>query len=194
MRSIIATGLTLTLAAFLTASASADHGMGMGMGMGGGDHHKKFEPPRLMLSFHAMYGVDGGFIGDANPIRGVPGDEAPWEVAKSVHGFLTTSGHLFINVRGLVFKDSPLVQPPTLIGMNDEAEFRGLVSCLTEADDGSTPTANVMTDGFPADAHGNSVINAKLILPNPCVAPVVFILAGSEFKWFAVTGFEAPEN
>ncbi|MFI5314580.1 MAG: hypothetical protein ACHQ6T_02685 [Myxococcota bacterium] len=191
MRSIIATGLTLTLAAFLTASASADHGI-ISMGMGGGGEHKKPEIPRLMLSFHSMYGVDGGFIGDANPIRGVVGDEAPWEVAKSVRGFLTTSGHLFINVRGLVFKDDPSV-PPELRGKNDEAQFRGLVSCLTE-DGAATPTANVTSVGFPADANGNSVINAKLTLPNPCVAPVVFIMAGSEDKWFAVTGFEAPDN
>jgi hypothetical protein len=31
-------------------------------------------------------------------------------------------------------------------------------------------------------------------LPNPCVAPVVFILAGSEDKWFAVTGFESKSG
>jgi hypothetical protein len=28
-------------------------------------------------------------------------------------------------------------------------------------------------------------------LPNPCVAPVIFVLAGSEDKWFSVTGFES---
>jgi hypothetical protein len=33
--------------------------------------------------------------------------------------------------------------------------------------------------------------NAHVTLPNPCVAPVIFVLAGSEDKWFSVTGFES---
>ena len=33
-----------------------------------------------------------------------------------------------------------------------------------------------------------------MTLPNPCVAPVIFVLAGSEDKWFSVTGFEAEED
>src|SRR5262249_40968097 len=53
---------------------------------------------------------------------------------------------------------------------------------------------NVTTAGFPASASGDSDIDAQLALPSPCVAPVVFILAGSEDKWFAVTGFEASDS
>jgi hypothetical protein len=30
-------------------------------------------------------------------------------------------------------------------------------------------------------------------LTNPCIAPIVFILAGSEDKWFAVNGFESED-
>jgi len=37
-------------------------------------------------------------------------------------------------------------------------------------------------------------IKAKIDLPNPCVAPIITVLAGSEDKWFAVTGFEAEEE
>ena len=33
-----------------------------------------------------------------------------------------------------------------------------------------------------------------MTLPNPCVAPIVFVLAGSEDKWFSVTGFESEEQ
>ena len=97
-----------------------------------------------------------------------------------------------ILVRGLVFKDDPSV-PPQLRGKNDETEFRGLVSCLTE-DGNNVVTKNVVTEGFPANVNGDSFINAKIELPNPCVAPVIMVLAGSEDKWFAVTGFEAEEN
>jgi hypothetical protein len=139
-----------------------------------------------------MYGVDGPFVGEENPIRGVIGDELPWEIAQFIRGNLNTAGRLKIAVRGLVFKDDPSV-PPELIGKNDETEFRGLVSCLTEKKN-RVVTKNVITEGFPATVDGNSFINAKIELPNPCVAPIIMVLAGSENKWFAVTGFEAGED
>jgi len=138
-------------------------------GMGGKDDPQKHDP-RLLVSFGSMYGVDGPFVGDTNKIRGVPGDELPWEIARSARGFLTTSGHLVIAVKGLVFKDDPTV-PAELRGTNDEAQFRGLVSCLTEAGD-SVAEANVVTPGFAANARGDSFIDARLTLPNPCVAPI----------------------
>jgi hypothetical protein len=150
-------------------------------------HH----PPQTILAFETMYGVDGPFL-EPNTIRGVPGDEAPWVIAKA-KGSLDTEGHLIIFVKGLVFKDDPLVQPPELIGTNDEPEFRGLVSCLTEQGD-AVVEANVITAGFPATGSGNSFIHAKVDLPNPCVAPIIMVLAGSEEKWFAVTGFESEED
>lgn len=146
----------------------------------------------IILDFQTMYGVDGPFVGEDNPIRGVNGDELPWEIEKSISGKLDTQGNLMISVRGLVFKDDPSV-PPDLIGKNDETEFRGLVSCLTEDGD-NVVTQNVITEGFPADEDGNSSINAKIELPNPCVAPIIMVLAGSEDKWFAVTGFEKEED
>jgi hypothetical protein len=150
------------------------------------------KPAPVILLFRTMYGVDGPFVGETNPIRGVIGDEAPWEIAGFVRGRLDSKGHLVILVRGLVFKDDPRV-PPELVGKNDEEEFRGLVSCLTEEGD-SVVTKNVTTEGFPATTRGDSFIHADIELPNPCVAPIVMVLAGSEDKWFAVTGFEAEEK
>ena len=144
-----------------------------------------------LISFDTMYGVDGPFVGDANPIQGIPGDELPWAIAKSIKGDLDTDGHLRIDVKGLVFKDDPSV-PPDLRGKNDESDFRGAVSCLTEDGD-SVVTANVFTAGFPATVEGNSTIDTVVRLPNPCVAPIILVLAGSEDKWFAVTGFEQEE-
>jgi len=137
-----------------------------------------------------MYGVDGPFVGDANPIRGVVGDELPWEVA-SARGRLDTDGHLRIHVRGLVFTHDPEV-PPDKQGINDEEDFRALVSCLSEDESQSAiTTVNVTTEGFPATPTGDSDIDAMVALPSPCVAPIVFVLSGSEDKWFAVVGFES---
>jgi hypothetical protein len=152
--------------------------------------HHDFRPGRTLIAFDTMYGVDGPFLGDAFAIRGVEGDEAPWEIDE-VRGNLDAEGHLTILVKGLVFKDDPSV-PPELRGKNDEAEFRGLVSCETEDGD-QVVTRNVVTRGFHATTTGNSVIRATVDLPNPCVAPIVMVLAGSEDKWFAVTGFESEE-
>ena len=157
------------------------------------DHDRdRLELPNI-LTFDTMYAVDGPLLGEAHAIRGVVGDEAPWVIDHFIKGRLTKSGRLQIVVRGLVFADDPLV-PPDLVGRNDEEDFRGLVSCLTEDDAEGIVTANVTTHGFPADVHGNSFIDEKLTLPNPCIAPIVFVMAGSEEKWFAVTGFEAGEG
>ena len=99
--------------------------------------------PQKILGFQTMYGVDGPFIGHDNAIRGVDGDEAPWVVG-SARGSLDTTGHLRIQVRGLVFGDDPRVDPE-LVGKNDAAEFRGLVSCLTEVGEDTVETKNVET-------------------------------------------------
>jgi hypothetical protein len=145
--------------------------------------------PNKILTFGNMYGVDGPFVD--RQVRGVPGDELPW-VVEHARGVLKTNGQLTIHVRGLVFKDDPSV-PEDLRGKNDEAQFRGLVSCLTEGND-EVVGKNIFTSGFPATTSGNADISEKLALPQPCLAPIIMVLAGSEDKWFAMTGFEAEEE
>jgi hypothetical protein len=135
-----------------------------------------------------MYGVDGPFLQDGTPIGGIPGDEQPWEV-KSAIGRLGANGDLLLRVRGVVFANDPSV-PPELRGINDEAQFRAAVVCMTE-ENGQAAQRAVFTQGFPATRTGDSLIHAHLTLPSPCIAPIVLVLAGSEDKWFAVNGFEA---
>jgi len=60
---------------------------------------------------------------------------------------------------------------------------------LTESGD-SIVTENVATKGFRASRRGNALINARVMLPSPCIAPIVFIAPGDENYWFAVTGAE----
>ena len=160
----------------------------------GRGHHPDVVPGlENIVTFDTMYAVDGPLLGEANAIRGVVGDEAPWVIDHFIKGRLTKSGRLQILVRGLVFADDPLV-PPILVGKNDEEEFRGRVSCLTEDAAEGILTKNVTTRGFRADEAGNSFIDDHLDLPNPCIAPIVFVMAGSEDKWFAVTGFESEDE
>jgi len=172
--------LTVVALAAMTTAAYAHHAS-----HNEGNGH----PPPAILSFGRMYGVDGPFLKEENSIRGIIGDEDPWEI-RSAHGRLDIEGNLTIRVRGLVFGEGA---PKNLVGKNDEEEFRATVSCLTEAGD-EVHRAKVTTKGFPASESGDSDIDAHLKLPNPCVAPIVFILAGSENKWFAVTGFESEEG
>src|SRR5262249_5356685 len=135
-------------------------------------------PGKTILWFDVMYGVDGPFLEDKdNPIRGIPGDELPWEI-KSVQGTLSTDGRLNIHIKGLVFTDDDIV-PPEIRGTNDEDHFRALVSCMTETDEDHVEIRNVVTGPFPANAKGDAKVNTKIDLPESCIAPVIFILAGS---------------
>ena len=142
-----------------------------------------------IVSFETMYGVDEGFVKNKS-IRGVEGDELPWAVGSAV-GSLTVGGHLTATVRGIVFTQDPEV-PPDLRGINDEPTFRALVSCLLSEKKGGKKisTVNVTTAPFPATPAGDSDIDAQVQLPADCVAPINFIISGTEDHWFAVTGAE----
>ena len=139
-----------------------------------------------IISFGTMYGVDGPFV-NKKQIRDVRGDELPWEVG-SANGSLSTDGHLVLNVTGVVFANDESV-PPELRGINDESQFRAMVSCLVETKK-RVGTINIITPGFPATRSGDSSIDTFVSLPDQCVAPIIFVMSGSENKWFAVTGAE----
>lgn len=177
--------ISLALALLLSsAQASAQMGGG-GNGKGDQNGHGKGDNA-VILSFNDMAGVGGPFLGDANPLRGIDGDDLPW-IVRSAKGTLTARGKLTVNVRGLVFPaDDPNV-PPDKQGINDEDNFRAVVSCVT-VNAGVVQDMNVTSDPFPATPKGNAKIKTTLNLPQPCLAPVVFIISGDENDWFAVTG------
>jgi len=188
----IRTMWTLSLLSVAALAVSSPHTQAPSRGHhDSGRHEGNRHEGGTLVSFDTMYGVDGPFIGDAFAIRGIPGDELPWDI-REANGSLDTDGHLTIKVKGLVFKDEPEV-PPELRGINDETEFRGAVSCWTEEGDQVT-TVNVITEGFHATPSGNASIRATVSLPNPCVAPIIMVLAGSEDKWFAVAGVETEDD
>jgi streptogramin lyase len=58
---------------------------------------------------------------------------------------------------------------------------------LSKDANGNAVTANVSTGQFPADAAGNSEIEDTVALPQPCIAPIVFV-ASPDGAWFAATG------
>jgi hypothetical protein len=135
-----------------------------------------------LLTFDRMTGNTPAFTGATNPIRGINGGGLPWMVG-SASGELRAGGRLEINVQGLVLAAGANA------GSNPVAEFRAIVSCL--AGDGSVQ--NVMTDPFPAttgparQGGGNASIRTHVALPQPCIAPIVFVTSPGG-AWFAATG------
>lgn len=133
----------------------------------------------VVLNFGTMVGNSGPFIGDRNPIRGIPAGGAAWIVLGETVGQLMQCGQLNVQVRGLVLVSTR---------MNPSPNFRAIVSCLSIGDDGEVATVNILTDNFPADTDGNSDIDATVKLPDPCFAPIIFVTSGTG-AWFATTGF-----
>ena len=143
--------------------------------------------PATVLKFSTMTPVTGPYAGAANPIRGVVGGGLPWILTAGT-GSLKRDGHLLVQVRGLVLaRQSPV--PPALQGTNPFPDFRALVSCQSIGAGNTATVTNISTGDFKADAAGNSTINARVSLPRPCIAPLVFVTGPTGIDaWFAVTG------
>lgn len=138
-----------------------------------------------ILKFSTMVGVPAGLTGAQSqvPLRGINGGGIPWMLTDA-EGELRANGHLEITVVGLVLAAGANA------GTNPAATFRGLVSCITS----TGAIQNIPTDPFPAttgpadQGGGNATIVADLIIPQPCIAPIVFVTSAGG-NWFAATGF-----
>ena len=140
--------------------------------------------PGTILRFDVMTPVTGPYVGTSHPIRMVPGGGLPWMISEG-SGFLSRDGRLQVRVHGLVLADNSAV-PANLRGTNPVADFEAIVSCQTITGGMATVT-NVSTGPFPASPAGNADIRARVKLPEPCIAPVVFV-ASPGGAWFAATG------
>jgi hypothetical protein len=137
-----------------------------------------------ILGFDTMVGVPAGLTGAQSQavLRGINGGGLPWTLT-SAHGELKASGNLEIEVQGLVLAAGANT------GSNPSAVFRALVSCLRS--DGSVQ--NILTEAFPAttgpasSGGGNAKIETTVTLPQPCIAPIVFV-TNNGGSWFAATG------
>ena len=154
----------------------------LGVALLGGQFSQAAARDPKILEFNTMVGIPQAFTGTQNPIRGINGGGLPWTIA-SAQGELSTSGKLEIQVQGLVLATGPNA------GKNPIASFRAIVSCLKSD---ATPE-NVTTDPFPATTGaasaggGDAKIEANLTLPQPCIAPIIFVTSPTG-SWFAATG------
>ena len=132
-----------------------------------------------VLEFDVMTPVVAPFTGTAHPIRGVNGGGVPWQIDRA-RGELSSDGRLKVKVEGLVLVST---------GQNPIPMFRGVVNCLTS---GSPDVGvNLATAPVPASSDGDATITATVELPDPCVAPIVFVTSGTgnpPGNWFAASG------
>ena len=140
--------------------------------------------PAKMLEWGTMVGVPAGLTGaqSQTPLRGLSGGGIPWMLTRG-QGTLSTSGHLKVEVEGLVLAAGASA------GTNPITSFRALVSCVKS--DGTFQ--NILTDAFPATTGpasaggGDADIETDVTLPAPCIAPIVFVTSPGG-AWFASTG------
>jgi len=141
-----------------------------------------------ILQFNTMVGVPRPYTGAANAIRGIPGGGLPW-VIEFASGKLSPDGEVNVMVKGLVIDpNDPAAIAAGRAGTNPSPTFKVIVSCLSKDTAGNPTTVNVSTGLFPADAQGNAHIQDIVSLPQPCIAPIVFV-ASPGGAWFASTGY-----
>jgi hypothetical protein len=175
---------TVTRRGVLMGAGGMVGGMAAGVGLGtlGGlwrpaaAHAAPAEGNAAILKFHTMAPVTGAFVGKTGtPIRGIHGGGLPWAI-DFADGALSPDGRLRVRVRGLVLAGGP----PSVIGTNPIPTFRAIVSFENGAP--------IFTDPVPASTTGDAEIDARIDLPHPGFAPIIFIGPGTALAWFAVTG------
>lgn len=155
--------------------------LGLSAFLFGGSVSRASADESKLLEFNTMIGVPVPYTGAANAIRGVPGGGLPW-VLEFGRGKVSPDGDVDVLVKGLVFAAGPNT------GRNTVANFKVIISCLSKDASGAVVTVNVSTGLFPADAEGNAHIKDSVVLPSPCIAPIVFVTSPGG-SWFAATGF-----
>src|SRR4051794_18072089 len=119
-----------------------------------------------------MAGIPAG----APTIDGVLGGGLPWVIDEG-HAQLRADGRLHIEVQGLVLGAGGAA------GTNPIATGVGIVTCGNGA-------TTIVTDPVPYSTAGDAVVDARVTLPETCLAPNVFFagVTGAGPRWFAVNG------
>jgi hypothetical protein len=162
MRRLVALGALVVALALVAAAPAAVGGAG-----------------KTIIHAQTLVGIPAAFTGTKAPIRGVNGGGLPW-VLSFGRVELSQGGWVDVKVKGLVIDPA---SGSALGGTNPSPTFRVLVSCLN-ADAG---IVNVLSDPFPASTGGNAEAEVQVSIPDPCIAPIVFVTSGGG-SWFASTG------
>ncbi|MCU1220569.1 MAG: hypothetical protein JWN42_1766 [Candidatus Angelobacter sp.] len=155
--------------------------LGVASASDGGDKNER--EARNLFEFNRLTAVVAPFTGAANPIRGIGGGGAPWQIASGNAEF-KTNGELEVNVRGLVIVRT---------GTNPVATFSFILSCQSKDAAGAPSIVNLVAGTAPATTTGDSTFEGTVTPPSPCIAPIVFVAipatAAAPARWLAVSGF-----
>lgn len=140
-----------------------------------------------VFEFSELVALPEAYTGMLSPIRGVVGGGLPWVIDKGEIK-LSDQGDLEVDVEGLII--DPTADSPNA-GTNPIASFKAIVSCLSVNASNEADIVNVETNTYPATTGpgaGDSKFAETLDLPDPCIAPIVFVTSPGG-AWFAATGF-----
>ncbi len=122
-------------------------------------------------------------------IDGLLGGGKPWVIGFA-NGALFSDGRLELKFKGLVLdpNDSGVIAAG-LANMNPIPEMKVIVACYTSTGSIAQVSSELfpVTTGLASDGGGSGMIITQLSLPDPCIAPVVFITSAGG-NWFAATG------
>jgi hypothetical protein len=145
--------------------------------------NKDREEARSLFEFNRLTAVVPPFTGPANPIRGIGGAGAPWQIAAG-KAELQANGEIEVNVRGLV-----LVRT----GANPVANFAVILSCQSKDAAGAPTVVNLVAGITPATTTGDASFEGTVTPPSPCIAPIVFVAIPATptapARWLAISGF-----
>jgi hypothetical protein len=102
-------------------------------------------------------------------VGGIVSGAAPWSIREG-RANVTPGGSLVVEVNGLLIAAGPGI-PPNLVGTTGPVQM--VAASLVCGGSGGSVSAS--TDGVPLTASGNAQIQAKVTLPDRCVAPVVLV-------------------
>ena len=127
-----------------------------------------------------------------------PGQPTAWHAADRVGDSHVGAGHRrHRSNRRIVPGLAPAVIPGTRSAVAATAapatartlifDFKAVVSCMSVRAQGAATVVNLSTGPFAASMEGDSRIEARVGLPRPCIAPIVFVTSPTG-AWFADTG------
>jgi hypothetical protein len=137
---------------------------------------------RNVFEFNQLTTVVPPFTGTANPIRGIAGGGAPWQIV-SAHAELTNGGKIEVRVHGLTLVST---------GANPVATFAIILSCQSTDAVGAPSVVNLVAGTTPATSAGDANFEGTVTAPSPCIAPIVFVAvpaAANPARWLAISGF-----
>jgi len=136
-----------------------------------------------LFEFNRLAAVVPPFTGPVNPIRGIGGAGAPWQIAEG-RAELNSNGRIEVRTRGLVLVAN---------GTNPIATFAVILSCQSKDAAGAPTVVNLVAGTTPATATGDAEFEGTVQPPSPCFAPIVFVAipatATAPARWLAISGF-----